>query len=110
VLILPPGHAQAVSARRRLSAREKWILRGVLGTVAVLAVAVVIALATAGHSSGNGCVDVNIPYSTGGQELYRCGGEARAMCRAVGTPGGFTGAAAHAVATECRKAGLAVGS
>ena len=81
-----------------------------LGTVAALAVAVVIAIAMAGHSSANGCVDVNIPYSTGGQEFYRCGAAARAMCGSVGVPGGFTGAAGRAVATECRKAGLAVGS
>lgn len=95
---------------RRLRRREKWILGFVLSTVAALAVVVVIAVLSAGHSTGNGCVDVNIPYSIGGQEIYRCGSAARKMCRSVGTPGGYTQAAGRAVATECRKAGLPVGS
>jgi hypothetical protein len=81
----------------------------VLGTAAALIVAVVIALATAGHSSANGCIDVTIPYAFGGQEYYRCGPAARSMCMSVGVPGGYSGVAAQAVAGECRKAGLAVG-
>ncbi len=83
---------------------------GVLGVVLVLAAAVAVALGTGGHSSANGCVSVNLPYSTGGQEFYACGARARAMCGAVGTPGAYTGAAGQAVSTQCRKAGLPVGS
>ncbi len=83
---------------------------GVLTTVAVLAVAVVIALVSSSHTTGNGCVHVNLPYSTGGQEFYECGAQAKAMCAAVGAPGGYTGAAAQAVATQCRRAGLPVGA
>jgi len=75
----------------------------------VLAVAVVVSVATSGHSTGNGCIDVNIPYSIGGQEVYRCGAAARAVCAAVDTPSGFSGSAGHAVAAECRKVSLPVG-
>jgi hypothetical protein len=81
----------------------------VLGLVAALAAVVVIAVLTGGHTTGRGCVDVTIPYSLGGEELYRCGSSARALCRSAGAAGGFTGAAGHAVATQCRKAGLPVG-
>ena len=81
----------------------------VLGAVVVLAVAVVVALTSQSQSSANGCVFVNLPYSTGGAQFYACGTRARAMCTAVGTPGAFTGAAGDAVAVQCRKAGLRVG-
>lgn len=86
------------------------MLAGVLGVVAALLVAVAISLATGGHSSGHGCVDVTIAYSTGGQELYRCGAAAREMCKLAGTPAGYTGAPGETVAGECRKAGLPVGN
>jgi len=110
VLILPPGHAQQVVAGRRFSVRERWMVGSVLSVVAALAVVLVISLATAGHSSGNGCVEVNLPFSMGGQELYRCGRSAKTLCSAAGRAGGFTGAAAQAVATQCRKAGLRPGA
>jgi hypothetical protein len=68
-----------------------------------------VAVLTTGHSTGNGCIDVTIPYSIGGQEFYRCGEAARTTCRSVDTPGGFVGPAGRAVAAECRKVGLPVG-
>jgi hypothetical protein len=109
MLILPPGHAQTVRSPRRIRSREKWFLGVLLGGVAAVIVAVGISLASAGHHSGHGCVDVTIPYSIGGQEFYKCGAAARQMCAQVGVPGGFTGGPARAVATECRKAGLPIG-
>jgi hypothetical protein len=109
VLILPPGHARSVAARRRLQPRERWLVGSILASLAALAVVLVIALASSGHMTSRGCVDVNLPYSTGGQEFYQCGARARAMCAQVGVPGGYAGAAARAVAVQCRKAGLAVG-
>jgi len=105
-VILPPGHAQAVAAPRRLRAREKWIVGSVLAVVAALILVTAIALAGAGRSSGHGCVDVTISSSLGGQELYGCGARARAMCAAAGAPGGYGGAAGRAIAAECRKAGV----
>ncbi len=84
------------------------MVRSVLATALAIVVAVVVALASSGHSSANGCVDVNIPYSTGGQEFYECGVRARALCASVDVPGGFTQAAAVAVSVQCRKAGLSV--
>jgi hypothetical protein len=110
VLILPPGHAQQLLSRRGFSKRERWMVSSVLAAVAALAVVLVISLASSSHTSGHGCVHVNLPYSTGGQEFYACGARARSMCAQVGTPGGYAGAAAQAVATQCRKAGLPVGA
>jgi hypothetical protein len=81
---------------------------GAVLTVALLAVAVV-AITTRGHTSGHGCVDVVIPYSTGGQELYKCGGAARALCAEVGVAGGIVGTTAQSVSAECRKAGVHIG-
>jgi len=86
------------------------MLGGVLGAVSVLVIVVVVSLATSGHTSARGCIDVVVPYSTGGQEFYRCSAAARAMCAEVGTPIGYNGLQGRAVASECRKAGLAVGS
>ena len=108
-MILPPGHAQQVSQRRALTTRERWMIRGVLGVVGLVAVALVISFATGTKKSGHGCVSVALAYSTGGQQVYRCGASARALCAGVNRAGGITGAPARAVATECRKAGLPVG-
>jgi hypothetical protein len=82
----------------------------VLATAAALVVVVAISLASGGHSTGGGCVDVQFPSSLGAQEFYRCGAAARSLCSSVGAPGGFTGAAGDAIAAECHKAGLRVGS
>jgi len=110
MLILPPGHAQAVSQRRALRPREKWLLGGVGAVVAVLAVVLVVAFASGGtKSSGHGCISVALAYSTGGDQIYRCGASARTMCAGVDQPGGITGATADRVADACRKAGLPVG-
>jgi hypothetical protein len=109
MLILPPGHAQAVRTRRALRPREKAMISGVLGVVALLAAGLVISFATAGHKSGHGCISVSLAYSVGGAQIYRCGSAARSMCATVNRPGGSTGATAQALATQCRKAGLPVG-
>lgn len=85
------------------------MLAGVLGVVAVLAVVVVVSLAAGGHSTGNGCIDVNISSSLGNQEFYRCGAGARSMCASVDASGGFMGLAGREIAAQCRKAGLPVG-
>jgi hypothetical protein len=109
MLILPPGHAEAVGRPSSIRPREKVMIGGVVGVVAVLAVALVISFATAGHKSGHGCISVGLAYSTGGAQIYRCGASARALCASVNRPGGTFGGAAHSLAVECRKAGLPVG-
>jgi hypothetical protein len=108
VLILPPGHAQQLGARRTLSRRERWMIRGVLGIVAAIAVALGVSLLVVGQSSSHGCIYVTIPAATGAQQVNECGATARSTCLSVSTPGAFTAQAATAVAAECRKAGLAV--
>jgi len=85
------------------------MVAAVLAAVAALAAIVAVSIGSGGHVSANGCVDVTIPYSLGGQEIYECGARARALCDSVGSPGGYTGAAGRAVATQCRRAGLRAG-
>jgi hypothetical protein len=109
MLILPPGHAQAIRQPRAFRPREKVMIGGVVGILAVLVVAVVISFATAGHKSGHGCISVGLASSTGGAQIYRCGASARAMCASVNQPGGSIGATARALSTECPKAGLRIG-
>jgi hypothetical protein len=109
MLILPPGHAQAIEQRRTMRSREKWMIGGVVGLVAAVAVVLVISLASAGPKSGHGCVSVGLAYSTGGAQVYRCGASARQLCASVNQPDGTTGGAARSLTTECRKAGLPVG-
>lgn len=84
------------------------MVAGVIVSVAVLAIVLVISFATAGKSSGHGCVSVSLPYSTGGAQIYRCGAGARSLCAGVNGPG-LTGAAGQIVARACRRAGVAVG-
>ncbi len=110
MLILPPNHAAEIRVARGFSQRERWMLSGVGAVVAALIVVLVIALSTGDPTSANGCVEVNLPYSTGGANLHSCGARARAMCGEVGQPGAFTGAAASALATQCRKAHVPVGA
>ena len=86
------------------------MLRGVLGTVAVVLIAVAIAITTSGQKSGNGCVHVTYAGVIGAQQVNECGASARILCRDLGTPRGFTGPATPDVAAGCRKAGLSVGS
>jgi hypothetical protein len=109
VLILPPGHAKAVLARPRLGARERWMITTVLGTVAAVLVVVVISIASSGHQTGKGCLDVTIPGPIGGEELYRCGAGARALCASIGRPQGFSGVPGQDIARACRELGLPVG-
>jgi hypothetical protein len=110
VLILPPGHAQAVSAPHTFTTREKWILGSVLGTVAALALVVVIALASSGQKSTRTCIHVTAPSFIGAEQVSGCGAEARAICRAAADQGKYNQALAQAIAGECRKVGIPVGS
>jgi hypothetical protein len=109
MLIMPPGHSQAVRQRRPFSARERWMIRGVASVIVAIAIALVISFATAGKKSGHGCIAVALAYSTGGAQIDRCGAAAQALCNGVNAPGGLTGRPAQTVEDACRKAGLHVG-
>jgi hypothetical protein len=109
MLILPPGHAQAIREPRTFRSREKAMVGGVVAALAAFAAVLIISLATAGRQSGHGCISVGLAYSTGGAQIYRCGASAREMCAGVGRAGGAVGATARSLTTECRKAGLQVG-
>jgi hypothetical protein len=110
VLILPPGHADAIAARRSLSSRERWLAGGVLATVVLLAVVLVISLSSGGPSSSRGCIYATIPGDVGAQQVSECGDAARNTCQSVYAPGAYPKQAAATIAAECRKAGLPVGS
>jgi hypothetical protein len=106
---LPSGHRQPIAAPRRLTAREKRLIGGVLALVAALVVALAVSLGTGGRTSARGCIHVTIPGAVGAQEIDQCGAQARDTCATALRPGSFTSASARVVAAECRKAGLAVG-
>lgn len=108
-MAIPPGQAEGVASRPALSSRERWMIRGVLVVVAVLAIVLVVALVTAGKSSARGCIYATIPGPVGAQQVDQCGARARETCRTVFAPGEFTPQAAQVVERECRKAGLPVG-
>lgn len=109
MLILPPGHAQTVRARRQLSLREKWIVSGVLAAVAVIAVVIVVSFAASSKSSSHGCIYATIPGAVGAGQISQCGAQARSTCATVFRPGAYTPGSARTIAAECRKAGLPVG-
>lgn len=106
---LPAGHAHALRARRALSRRERWIIGGVLATVAALVIALVVSIGTAGPSSGHGCIYATIPGPVGAVQVNECGGTAVSTCSTVDAPGAYAPGAARTIAAECRKAGLSVG-
>ena len=86
------------------------MIRGVLAAVGVLAVVLAVAIATAGTSSGHGCIRATIAGPVGAEEIDQCGGQARATCASVATPGTFPVQAVRVIERECRKAGLPVRS
>lgn len=85
------------------------MLAGVLGAVAALVAAVVIAFGVSGPGSARGCIHAVLPAATGAQEINQCGGAARTTCATAERPGNFTATAVRLLAVQCRKAGLAVG-
>jgi hypothetical protein len=106
---LPPGHAESIRLRPRLSLREQRLVAGFIAAMAALAVVLIISFSTGGQSSANGCIYLNIAAATGAEQISQCGTAARSTCANAHTPGAFTRQAAGAVSAECRKAGLPVG-
>jgi hypothetical protein len=94
-----------------LAARERRLVGGVAAVLLAGVVAVVLALVLSGPSAPRraGCISVALAYSTGGEQLDRCGAAARALCAGVGRPGGIPGRPGQTVAVACRRAGLPVG-
>jgi hypothetical protein len=92
-----------------MSTREKWMIGGVLGVVAALAVVLVISFASSNPSSTSGCIYATIPAATGAEQIHQCGAAAKSMCATVHSSGGLTPQAASTIASACRKAGLSVG-
>ena len=100
MLILPPGHAKAIDARRRFSSREKWMVGGAVVAAVAILVAVVIALASGGPTSSHGCIYATVPAATGAQEVSQCGAVAASTCASVRAPGAYTHQAAQVIAAN----------
>jgi hypothetical protein len=109
VLILPPGHHKEVTSRRRLGARERWLVSAVAAAVAALVIVTLVATASSGPKVGRGCVLVTVASSLGGQQIKGCGADARSICADVHQPGGYIGNVGTAVAAACRKQRIPVG-
>jgi hypothetical protein len=84
------------------------MIGAVLGLLAVIGVAVIIAFTSVQRQSRNGCIDVSAATVIGGSELYRCGQAARDLCTEPGGGHSPNVAFARALAQACRKAGLPV--
>ena len=91
----------------RVSTREKWMIGGVLGVVAALALVLVVSFVSSGPSSSNGCIYATVPGVVGAEQVHECGATARATCGSVRAA--YRPQAAQTIAAACRKAGLPVG-
>ena|SRR5947209_19174399 len=89
---------------RPATRRERRVLFGVLGALAVAVVAIVVAIVVTSGSSSAGCISVTGTYSTGGATLRACGADARRFCRQEAARGD---ALARQVQAQCRRAGYA---
>jgi hypothetical protein len=108
VLILPPDHQRQTRPLRRLSVRERWLVRIMAALTGALVIAVVVSIATSGQSSGNGCVHATFPGPVGAEQVNQCGAGARSLCATLNSAGGYGPEALRTIASECRKAGLPV--
>ena len=85
------------------------MVKGVLGAVAALALALAVAIGTAGKSSAHGCIYATIAGPVGAEEINQCGSQARATCQSAAVPGTFSAQGLRVIEQQCRKAGLPVG-
>jgi hypothetical protein len=108
-MVLPPGHHQQVTSRRKFSRRERWLVGSVVAGLVILAVALAFSLVGPSQSTSPGCIDVTILSATGGASVHQCGADARSLCRSGGHADGYTGETAREIQAACRKVGLPVG-
>ena len=85
------------------------MIGGVTAIVAILAIVLIVSLASPGPRSANGCLHLTTPAATGAQEIDQCGAAARATCASALAPGGFPATTEREIAANCRQAGLRVG-
>ena len=88
-----------------MSPRQKRILLIICAAVAVAAIVGCVwgALAPDKYAtSSNGCVNVTVPGSTGGELIHVCGNDAKAFCR---TAYQSSASNSHAIQVQCVDAG-----
>jgi hypothetical protein len=89
-----------------LKPRQKWVM-GIIGVALLLVLGGAGAWAATNSgrygSSRDGCINVNVPSSTGGANMHECGAGARSLCAAA-----FAGhdELARLTRQQCRLAGI----
>ena len=83
-------------------------MRIMAGVTGLIVVAIIIAIATSGQASGNGCVHATFPGPVGAEQVNECGSAARSVCATLKASGQYGPEAVRSIAAECRKAGLPV--
>jgi hypothetical protein len=99
------GHWQRVNTPvRKLTRRERLLVR--LAIVLVVAATVAIVIVAAGTSTpapAPGCIDAIVPGAMGGQPVDACGARARAICR---EHAGQPDPGSRSIERSCRRAGI----
>lgn len=100
------GHWHRVNTPvRRLTLRERRIVRAALVVVVAATIAIVVASVSSSTAPLRaGCIDAFVPGATGGVEVTACGARARRICRSYAT-GSDPGS--RAIERSCRRAGIA---
>ena len=90
---------------RRLTLRERRIVRAALVVVVAATIAIVaLSLSSSTAPPRAGCIDTFVPGATGGVEVAACGARARHICHSHATapdPG------SRAIERSCRRADIA---
>jgi hypothetical protein len=106
-MIMPPGHQKRLSERRAFTTREKWGGIATGAVVLIVAIIVVISIASSSPKAKAGCIDVAIASSLGSQRINACNGDARSICMQLQSPGSsYSGQALTELLDGCRKAGF----
>ena len=110
MLILPPDHERQTRPLRKLSVRERWLVRIMAAVTTLIVVAVAVSIAISDQSSGKGCVRATFPGPVGAEQVNQCGAGARVLCATLNSSAQYGPEAVRTIAVECHKASLPVGA
>jgi hypothetical protein len=99
------GHWQRVNTPvRKLTRRERRLVRAALVLVIIATVAIVVVAASSSTPAPRpGCISAIVPGATGGVPVDACGARARAICRAHA---GQSDPGSLSIERSCRRAGI----